>query len=63
MIFTGMDDPNNIFISKKDALKDEKRIRYFSGYLSYLHASIKYVIVATTLVYYTFYNQNLKLIN
>ncbi|WVZ24142.1 hypothetical protein V8G54_002686 [Vigna mungo] len=37
----GMDDPNSPFISIKDALKDEKRIRYHSGYLSYLLASIK----------------------
>ncbi|RZB42137.1 Beta-glucosidase 40 isoform B [Glycine soja] len=37
----GMDDPNSIFISIKDALKDEKRIRYHTGYLSYLLASIK----------------------
>ncbi|GAU47537.1 hypothetical protein TSUD_94420, partial [Trifolium subterraneum] len=36
----GMDDANSIFISKKDALKDEKRIRYYSGYLSYLLAAI-----------------------
>ncbi|KAL5055240.1 hypothetical protein RYX36_035922 [Vicia faba] len=38
---SGMDDPNSIFISLKDALKDEKRIRYYSGYLSYLHTAIK----------------------
>ncbi|XP_057417830.1 beta-glucosidase 40-like [Lotus japonicus] len=37
----GMDDPNNPFISIKDALKDEKRIRYYNGYLSSLLASIK----------------------
>ncbi|XP_057457434.1 beta-glucosidase 40-like [Lotus japonicus] len=37
----GMDDPNFPFISIKDALKDEKRIRYYSGYLSSLLASIK----------------------
>ncbi|XP_043724405.1 beta-glucosidase 40-like isoform X1 [Telopea speciosissima] len=37
----GMDDSNNIFISVKDALKDEKRIKYLSGYLSSLLASIK----------------------
>ncbi|GAU28923.1 hypothetical protein TSUD_59340, partial [Trifolium subterraneum] len=36
----GMDDANSIFISKKDALKDEKRIIYYSGYLSYLQAAI-----------------------
>jgi hypothetical protein len=40
-----MDDANSIFIPKKDALKDEKRIRYYSGYLSYLQAAIKYVIL------------------
>jgi len=45
MTFTGMDDPNSPFISINDALKDEKRIRYHSGYLSYLLASIKYVIM------------------
>ncbi|KAK2434383.1 cyanogenic beta-glucosidase [Trifolium repens] len=37
----GMDDANSIFIPKKDALKDEKRIRYYSGYLSYLQEAIK----------------------
>ncbi|KAK7362436.1 hypothetical protein VNO77_04548 [Canavalia gladiata] len=37
----GMDDPNSPFISLKDALKDEKRIRYYSGYLSNLSASIR----------------------
>ncbi|KAL5553666.1 hypothetical protein UlMin_041067 [Ulmus minor] len=37
----GMDDPNSVFISIKDALKDEKRIRYHSGYLTNLLASIK----------------------
>ncbi|XP_068655981.1 beta-glucosidase 6 [Aristolochia californica] len=37
----GMDDPNNPFISVKDALKDEKRIKYHSGYLSNLLASIR----------------------
>ncbi|XP_028785597.1 beta-glucosidase 40 isoform X1 [Neltuma alba] len=36
----GMDDPNRPFTSIKDALKDEKRIRYHSGYLSSLQASI-----------------------
>lgn len=48
MVFAGMDDANSPFISIKDALKDEKRIRYFSGYLSNLQASIKYVIVVIT---------------
>ncbi|XP_058730587.1 beta-glucosidase 40-like [Vicia villosa] len=38
---SGMDDPNSVFISLKDALKDEKRIRYYSGYLSYLKTAIK----------------------
>lgn len=51
MSITGMDDPNSIFISIKDALKDEKRIRYHTGYLSYLLASIKYVIVVLVLYY------------
>uniref|UniRef100_A0A1D1XFJ6 Beta-glucosidase 6 n=1 Tax=Anthurium amnicola TaxID=1678845 RepID=A0A1D1XFJ6_9ARAE len=37
----GMDDPNNPFISVKDALKDEKRINYHSSYLSNLSASIR----------------------
>lgn len=46
-----MDDPNFSFISTKDALKDEKRIRYYSGYLSSLLASIKYVVVVITCCY------------
>ncbi|KAE9597343.1 putative beta-glucosidase [Lupinus albus] len=37
----GMDDPNSPFTSVKDALKDEKRIRYLNSYLSELLASIK----------------------
>ncbi|KAI4328528.1 hypothetical protein L6164_020876 [Bauhinia variegata] len=37
----GMDDPNSPFISIEKALKDEKRIRYYKGYLSSLLASIK----------------------
>ncbi|XAR65263.1 Beta-glucosidase [Bertholletia excelsa] len=37
----GMDDGNNPFTSIKDALKDEKRIKYHSDYLSNLQASIK----------------------
>lgn len=37
----GMDDPNSPFISIKDALKDEKRIKYHNDYLSNLLASIK----------------------
>jgi len=40
----GMDDPNNPFISIKDALKDEKRIKYHNDYLVNLLASIEYVI-------------------
>ncbi|KAA8532913.1 hypothetical protein F0562_032970 [Nyssa sinensis] len=37
----GMDDSNSPFISIKDALKDEKRIKYHNDYLSNLLASIK----------------------
>ncbi|KAJ8458474.1 hypothetical protein OPV22_031400 [Ensete ventricosum] len=37
----GMDDFNNPFISIKDALKDDKRIRYHNDYLSNLSASIR----------------------
>ncbi|KAH0467835.1 hypothetical protein IEQ34_002868 [Dendrobium chrysotoxum] len=37
----GMDDSNNPFISIKNALKDEKRIRYHSEYLGNLSAAIK----------------------
>ncbi|GAV57450.1 Glyco_hydro_1 domain-containing protein [Cephalotus follicularis] len=37
----GMDDPNSLFISIKDALKDEKRIEYYNGYLTSLLAAIK----------------------
>lgn len=36
-----MDDANSILISRKDALKDEKRIKYHDEYLSNLLASIK----------------------
>ncbi|KAG5522454.1 hypothetical protein RHGRI_034587 [Rhododendron griersonianum] len=36
-----MDDTNNPFTSRKDALKDEKRIKYHNDYLSNLLASIK----------------------
>ncbi|XP_057531057.1 beta-glucosidase 40 [Amaranthus tricolor] len=37
----GMDDPGNTpFKSLKDTLKDEKRIRYYSGYLENLAAAI-----------------------
>ncbi|XP_021718407.1 beta-glucosidase 6-like isoform X1 [Chenopodium quinoa] len=37
----GMDDGNNIFRSLNDSLKDEKRIRYYTGYLENLAAAIK----------------------
>ncbi|KAG7029567.1 Beta-glucosidase 40 [Cucurbita argyrosperma subsp. argyrosperma] len=37
----GMDDPNNPFKPIKEALKDEKRIRYHDGYLTSLLAAIK----------------------
>ncbi|KAK3222884.1 hypothetical protein Dsin_009909 [Dipteronia sinensis] len=37
----GMDDPNSPFISIKDALKDEKRVKYHHDYLASLLASIK----------------------
>ncbi|CAM8884350.1 unnamed protein product [Rhodiola kirilowii] len=37
----GMDDPNNPLIPLKDALKDEKRIRYHNDYLTNLLAAIK----------------------
>ncbi|XP_010259408.1 PREDICTED: beta-glucosidase 40-like [Nelumbo nucifera] len=37
----GMDDANNPLISIKDALKDEKRIKYHNDYLTNLLASIK----------------------
>ncbi|KAJ8430225.1 hypothetical protein Cgig2_009403 [Carnegiea gigantea] len=36
----GMDDPNDPFKPVSEALKDEKRIRYFSGYLQNLAAAI-----------------------
>ncbi|XP_020206710.1 beta-glucosidase 40 [Cajanus cajan] len=36
----GMDDPNDPSISIKDALKDEKRIKYHNDYLTNLRASI-----------------------
>ena len=38
-----MDDPNNILISRNQALKDDKRIKYHNDYLTNLLASIKYV--------------------
>lgn len=37
----GMDDPNNPFTSIKDALKDDKRIKYHNDYLTNLLAAIK----------------------
>ncbi|KAK9063641.1 hypothetical protein SSX86_017512 [Deinandra increscens subsp. villosa] len=37
----GMDDPNSPFISRKDALKDEKRIKYHNDYLTNLLAAIQ----------------------
>lgn len=37
----GMDDANNPFMSIKDALKDEKRIKYHNDYLTNLLAAIK----------------------
>lgn len=37
----GMDDPNNSLISIKDALKDEKRIKYHNDHLTNLLAAIK----------------------
>ncbi|OMO71966.1 Glycoside hydrolase, family 1 [Corchorus olitorius] len=36
----GMDDPNSIFIPIEDALKDEKRIKYHTDYLTNLLAAI-----------------------
>lgn len=43
MIFAGMDDGNNPLTPIKDALKDDKRIKYHDDYLQSLLASIKYV--------------------
>eukprot|EP00253_Pinus_taeda_P001013 PITA_01013 len=37
----GMDDPNNILIPLKNALNDQKRIKYHAHYLSNLSAAIK----------------------
>lgn len=42
VILTGMDDPNHAWTPIKDALKDEKRIKYHKDYLASLLASIKY---------------------
>uniref|UniRef100_M0ZL30 Beta-glucosidase n=2 Tax=Solanum TaxID=4107 RepID=M0ZL30_SOLTU len=36
-----MDDSNNIFTSRKDTLKDTKRINYHNDYLTNLLAAIK----------------------
>lgn len=44
MFITGMDDPNNRFTPIKEALKDDKRIKYHNDYLTNLLAAIKYVI-------------------
>ncbi|KAK9060100.1 hypothetical protein SSX86_020804 [Deinandra increscens subsp. villosa] len=37
----GMDDPNSPFISLKNALKDEKRVKYHNDYLTNLLAAIR----------------------
>ncbi|KAI7748197.1 hypothetical protein M8C21_002906 [Ambrosia artemisiifolia] len=37
----GMDDPNGPFISRQNALKDEKRVKYHNDYLTNLLAAIK----------------------
>ncbi|KAJ6891585.1 hypothetical protein NC651_024932 [Populus alba x Populus x berolinensis] len=42
VILTGMDDPNHAMTPIKDALKDEKRIKYHKDYLTSLLASIKW---------------------
>lgn len=42
-VFAGMDDPNPPLINIKDALKDQKRIKYHNDYLTSLLASIKCV--------------------
>lgn len=39
-----MDDPNDALKPVKEALKDEKRIRYHNGYLTNLLAAIKWVL-------------------
>jgi beta-glucosidase len=39
-----MDDANSPLISIKDALKDEKRIKYHNDHLMNLLAAIKYAI-------------------
>lgn len=48
MFITGMDDPNNRFTPIKEALKDDKRIKYHNDYLTNLLAAIKYVIHTTS---------------
>lgn len=55
MVVIGMDDPNDPHIPIKEALKDEKRIRYHNDYLSNLLASIKYVhyvLLLRSIIYY-----------
>ncbi|KAG9152159.1 hypothetical protein Leryth_019717 [Lithospermum erythrorhizon] len=37
----GMDDGNSVFTSRKDVLKDDKRVKYHNDYLENLLASIK----------------------
>ncbi|KAL0358156.1 UNVERIFIED_CONTAM: Beta-glucosidase 6 [Sesamum calycinum] len=49
----GMDDGNSPFVSIKNALKDEKRIKYHNDYLTSLLAAIKYVRASTSLVFNT----------
>lgn len=51
MFITGMDDPNNLLTPIKQALKDDKRIRYHNDYLTNLLAAIKYVILFQIYVY------------
>lgn len=41
LVFAGMDDLNNPFLSLKKALKDDKRINYHNDYLSNLSAAIR----------------------
>ncbi|KAL0336494.1 UNVERIFIED_CONTAM: Beta-glucosidase 40 [Sesamum radiatum] len=48
-----MDDENSPFVSIKNALKDEKRIKYHNDYLTSLLAAIKYVRASTSLVFNT----------
>lgn len=51
-----MDDPNDPSISIKDALNDEKRIKYHNDYLSNLLASIKYVLIPNFMMRQILYN-------